>query len=326
VVVLKYDKETGRVSLGVKQKTPDPWTHVDTRYPVGTRVTGKVVSLTDYGAFVELEPGIEGLVHISEMSWGHEVKHPSKIVSVGDQVTAVILSVDKRGRKISLGMKQVEPNPWEQAERKYPAGTRISGKIRSITDFGAFVGLEEGIDGLIHISDISWTRHVKHPSEVFKKGQDVEAVVLKVDREKERISLGYKQLSRDPWDQEIPQKFQVGSVARGKVVKITDFGVFVELGEDIEGLIHLSESGADGPAKLEEIFHPGDEVTAKVIRLDTAERKIALSVREHKRDQDKAALDEFHQSQSDQAFDNTLASRMTKKKNRKDEEGEGSPS
>jgi small subunit ribosomal protein S1 len=320
VMVLKYDQSTGRVSLGLKQKSPDPWSHVDTKYPVGTRVNGKVVSLTDYGAFVELEPGIEGLVHVSEMSWGHEVKHPSKVVSVGDQVGAVILSVDKKGRKISLGMKQVEPNPWEQAERKYPPGTRITGKIRSVTDFGAFVGLEEGIDGLIHISDISWTRHIKHPSEVFKKSQQVEAVVLKVDREKERISLGYKQLSHDPWDQEIPQKFHVGNMAAGKVVKITDFGLFVELGEDVEGLIHLSETGIEAQSKLEDVFHIGDEVTAKVIRLDTTERKIALSIREHKKDQDKAALDEFHRSQSDQTFDATLASKVkvTKKKSKKE--------
>jgi len=321
VMVLKYDRETGRVSLGAKQKTPDPWTHVDTKYPVGTRVMGKVVSLTDYGAFVELEPGIEGLVHISEMTWGHEVKHPSKVVSVGDQVGAVILSVDKKGRKISLGMKQVEPNPWEQAEKRYAPGTRITGKIRSVTDFGAFVGLEEGIDGLIHISDISWTRHVKHPSEVFKKGQQIDAVVLKVDKEKERISLGFKQVTRDPWEQEIPQKFHVGTVVKGKVVKITDFGFFVELGEDIEGLIHLSESGADPQTKIETLFKVGDEVTAKVIRLDTTERKIALSIKEQKKDQEKVVLDDFYKTQekSNQTFDDTLASRLTKKKTKKEE-------
>src|SRR5579863_276574 len=321
VMVLKYDRETGRVSLGAKQKTPDPWTHVDTKYPVGTRVMGKVVSLTDYGAFVELEPGIEGLVHISEMTWGHEVKHPSKVVSVGDQVGAVILSVDKKGRKISLGMKQVEPNPWEQAEKRYAPGTRITGKIRSVTDFGAFVGLEEGIDGLIHISDISWTRHVKHPSEVFKKGQQIDAVVLKVDKEKERISLGFKQVTRDPWEQEIPQKFHVGTEVKGKVVKITDFGFFVELGEDIEGLIHLSESGADPQTKIETLFKVGDEVTAKVIRLDTTERKIALSIKEQKKDQEKVVLDDFYKTQekSNQTFDDTLASRLTKKKTKKEE-------
>lgn len=329
VVILKYDKESGRVSLGSKQKSPDPWSHVDSKYPVGTRVIGKVVSLADYGAFVELEPGIEGLVHISEMTWGHELKHPSKLVAVGDQVGAVILSVDKRGRKISLGMKQLEPNPWEQAERKYPPGSRINGKIRSITDFGAFVGLDEGVDGLIHISDISWTRHVKHPSEVFKKGQQIEAVILKVDKEKERISLGFKQLSQDPWEQNIPQKFQVGSVVSGKIVKITDFGLFMELEQEVEGLVHVSETGVDSQTKVETVFHVGDEVTGKVVRLDTNDRKIALSIREYKRGIEKADLDEFHHSQreAEQAFDQSLASKMNKlediKKSNPEEEGEG---
>ncbi|HET8579993.1 MAG TPA: 30S ribosomal protein S1, partial [Nitrospiraceae bacterium] len=199
VIVLKYDRETGRISLGLKQKTTDPWTNVAARYPVNSRVRGKVVSLTDYGAFVELEPGIEGLVHVSEMSWTHEVRHPSRVVSVGDQVEAAVLNVDPASRKISLGMKQTAPNPWDMVETKYPSGTRIEGKVKSLTDFGAFIGLDEGIDGLIHISDMSWTKHIKHPSELFKKGQKVEAVVLRIDKEKERLSLGYKQLTRDPW-------------------------------------------------------------------------------------------------------------------------------
>ncbi|MBI3804739.1 MAG: 30S ribosomal protein S1 [Nitrospirae bacterium] len=324
VVVLKYDKETGRVSLGYKQKMPDPWTHVDEKYSVGTRVNGKVVSLTDYGAFVELEPGVEGLVHISEMSWAHEAKHPSKIVSVGDRVNAVILNVDRKGRKISLGMKQVEPNPWDRAEQRYTSGTRITGKVRSITDFGIFVGLEEGIDGLIHISDISWTRHVKHPSEVFKKGQQIEAVVLKVDREKERISLGFKQLSSDPWETEIPQKYRVGTGVRGKVTKITDFGVFVELEENVEGLIHISESGVEAPARVEDVYHIGNEVDAKIIRIDSAERKIALSVREHRRETDKEALDQYHSSQGklDQSL-GAVASKITRR-TKKGEEGKES--
>ncbi len=324
VVVLKYDKETGRVSLGYKQKMPDPWTHVEEKYPTGTRITGKVVSLTDYGAFVELEPGVEGLVHISEMSWAHEAKHPSKIVSVSDRVNAVILNVDRKGRKISLGMKQVEPNPWNVVEQRYPPGAKITGKVRSITDFGVFVGLEEGIDGLIHISDISWTRHVKHPSEVFKKGQPIEAVVLKVDREKERISLGFKQLTSDPWETDIPQKYRVGSGVRGKVTKITDFGVFVELEENVEGLIHISESGVEAPARVEDVFHIGNEVEAKIIRIDTAERKIALSVREHRRDTDKEAVDRFHHTQGklDQSI-GAVASKITRRQ-KKDEEGKES--
>ncbi|MFQ5949880.1 MAG: S1 RNA-binding domain-containing protein, partial [Nitrospiria bacterium] len=315
VMVLKHEKETGRVSLGYKQKVPDPWSSVETKYPTGTKLTGKVVSLTDYGAFVELEPGIEGLVHISEMSWLHEVKHPSKIISVGDQVNAVILRVDRKGRKISLGMKQVEPNPWGIVEERYTAGTRIKGKVRSITDFGLFVGLDEGIDGLIHISDISWTRHVRHPSEVFKKGQEIEAVVLKVDREKERISLGYKQLTQDPWEKEIPGKYKAGIPVKGKVTKITDFGIFLELDEHVEGLVHISEVGVEPPARVEDAYHIGDEVEAKVVRVDLGERKIALSIQAFKRDSEKKALETFHSTQGklDQSL-GTVASKITTKK------------
>lgn len=313
VVVLKYDKTSGRVSLGTKQKTPDPWGDVESKYSPQTKVLGKVVSLTDYGAFVELEPGIEGLVHISEMSWAHEVKHPSRLVSVGDEVGAVILSVDRKARKISLGMKQIEPNPWDLVERQYPSGTVIKAKeIRSITDFGVFVGLEEGIDGLIHISDISWTRHVKHPSEIFKKGQEIDAVVLKVDRDKERISLGYKQLSSDPWEDDIPKRFRKGSIVEGKVTKITDFGVFLELDEGVEGLVHISETGVEPPNRLEDVFHIGNEVKTKVARIDLGERKIALTIKGLTRDSDKSALDTFHQSQGDldQSLGAMIASKM----------------
>jgi small subunit ribosomal protein S1 len=238
-----------------------------------------VVSIADYGAFVELEPGIEGLVHISEMSWSHDLKHPSKLVSVGNFVDAVVLNVDKKGRKISLGMKQIEHNPWEMVEKKYTVGTKIEGKVKSMTDFGVFVGLEEGIDGLIHISDISWTRRINHPSELFKKGQSIEAVVLKIDREKERISLGYKQLTPDPWEQEIGERYKVGQQVQGKVARVTDFGVFVELEDGVEGLIHVSEMELEPSAKMEDLFKVGDEVTSKITRVDTAERKIALSVR-----------------------------------------------
>lgn len=283
VIILKYDREANRVSLGLKQKTPDPWNQVEGKYPVGSRVKGKVVSITDYGAFVELEPGVEGLVHISEMSWSHDIKHPSKLVSVGSLVDVVVLNVDRKGRKISLGMKQTEQNPWDLVERKYSVGTKVEGKIKSITDFGVFVGLEEGIDGLIHISDLSWTKRISHPSEVFKKGQTLSAVVLKVDREKERISLGYKQTTQDPWESEIPEKFKVGDTVQGKVVKVTDFGVFVELEDGVEGLVHVSEMDLESSAKVEDAFKVGDELVAKITKVDPVERKIALSIRKQTR-------------------------------------------
>ena len=297
VSVLKYDRETGRISLGLKQKSADPWTGVASKYAIGTRVRGRVVSLTDYGAFIELEPGVEGLVHVSVMSWTHEVRHPSRVVSIGDQVEAAVLNVDPASRKISLGMKQTAPNPWDMVEGKYAIGTRIEGKVKSLTDFGAFVGLEEGIDGLIHISDMSWTKHIKHPSELFKKGQKVEAVVLRIDKEKERLSLGYKQLKNDPWDDEIPNRYAVGDVAVGKVSKVADFGIFVELDGGVEGLIHISEAGLDPQAKLEEKFKLQDEVTAKIIKVDREERKIALSLRDHQMDSDRQKVDEYHATQ-----------------------------
>jgi len=288
VVILKYDRETGRVSLGLKQKTPDPWTKVEQKFPVSTRIKGKVVSITDYGAFVELEPGIEGLVHISEMSWSHEVRHPSKLVSVGDVVEVVVLMVDKDNRKISLGMKQVTPNPWYAVESKYPIGSRITGKIKGLTDFGAFVGLEEGIDGLIHISDMSWTKRLTHPSELFKKGQSVEAVVLKVDKEKERLSLGYKQLQTDPWETGIADKYRVGDVVKCKVVKVTDFGVFVELEDGVEGLIHVSETGIDPDSRIGDAMQINDVIRAQIIKMDITERKIALSIKAYKSEQERA--------------------------------------
>jgi small subunit ribosomal protein S1 len=297
VTVLKYDRETGRISLGLKQKSADPWTNVAGKYPIGTRVRGRVVSLTDYGAFVELEPGVEGLVHVSEMSWTHEVRHPSRVVAVGDQVEAAVLNVDPASRKISLGMKQTAPNPWDMIEGKYPIGSRIEGKVKSLTDFGAFVGLEEGIDGLIHISDMSWTKHIKHPSELFKKGQKVEAVVLRIDKEKERLSLGYKQLARDPWDEAIPARYHLGDSVTGKVTKIADFGIFIELEGGVEGLIHVSESGLESSAKLEEKFKLQDDVTAKIIKVDREERKIALSLRDHQLDWERKQVDDYHSTQ-----------------------------
>jgi small subunit ribosomal protein S1 len=320
VSVLKYDRETGRISLGLKQKSADPWTNVAGKYPIGTRVRGKVVSLTDYGAFVELEPGVEGLVHVSEMSWTHEVRHPSRVVAIGDQVEAAVLNVDPASRKISLGMKQTAPNPWDMVEGKYPIGTRIEGKVKSLTDFGAFIGLDEGIDGLIHISDMSWTKHIKHPSELFKKGQKVEAVVLRIDKEKERLSLGYKQLSRDPWDDEIPGRYRVGDSTSGKVSKVADFGIFVELEGGVEGLIHISEAGLDQSAKLEEKFKLQEEITAKIIKVDREERKIALSLRDHQLDSERRHVDEYHAAQG--APDQSLgrAAKQNRKRGASDDE------
>jgi len=320
VTVLKYDRETGRISLGLKQKSADPWTNVAGKYPIGSRVRGRVVSLTDYGAFVELEPGVEGLVHVSEMSWTHEVRHPSRVVAVGDQVEAAVLNVDPASRKISLGMKQTAPNPWDMIEGKYPIGTRIEGKVKSLTDFGAFIGLEEGIDGLIHISDMSWTKHIKHPSELFKKGQKVEAIVLRIDKEKERLSLGYKQLTRDPWDEAIPAKYHVGDSVTGKVSKVADFGIFIELDGGVEGLIHVSESGLEPPAKLEEKFKLQDDVTAKIIKVDREERKIALSLRDHQLDWERKQVDDYHSAQG--ALDQSLgrAAKQSRKRSQSEDQ------
>jgi small subunit ribosomal protein S1 len=297
VLVLKYDRETGRISLGVKQKSADPWTKVEEKYPARSRVQGKVVSLTDYGAFVELEPGVEGLVHVSEMSWTHEVRHPSKVVSIGEAIEAQVLHVDQHSRKISLGMKQIAPNPWDIIEEKYPEGTQIEGKVKSVTDFGAFVGLDEGVDGLIHISDMSWIKHIKHPSELFKKGQSVNAVILKIDKDKERLSLGYKQLTSDPWVNDIPLRYHVGEHATGHVSKVADFGVFVELEGGVEGLIHVSEIGPEMQDGLEDKFAVGQEVVAKIVKVDCEDRKIALSLWEHEKDVEQSEVEQFNSSQ-----------------------------
>jgi len=280
VVVLKFDRERERVSLGYKQKTENPWNKAEEKYPVSSRVKGKVVSLTDYGAFVELEEGVEGLVHVSEMSWTQKVRNPAKIVSVGDIIEAVVLNLDVSNKRISLGMKQVESNPWDLVEQTYPVGSRIKGVVRNLTDFGAFIGLEEGIDGLVHISDMSWTRRIKHPSEILKKGDEVEAVVLHVDKRKERLSLGLKQLTDDPWIG-IHDKFPVGAVVTGRVVKITDFGVFVALENGIEGLIHITEVSLDPSVKIEDVLSINSEVKAVVSKIDQEERKIGLSIKKY---------------------------------------------
>ncbi|MEK6713444.1 MAG: 30S ribosomal protein S1 [Nitrospirota bacterium] len=298
VKVLKYDPETGRISLGYKQRTLDPWLTVEERYSVGSKVQGKIVSLTDYGAFVLIEDGVEGLIHVSDMSWAGDVKHPSKVVSAGDMVNAVVLNIDKQNKKISLGLKQTETNPWNLVEGKYAPGTIVEGKVRNLTEFGAFVGLEDGIDGLIHISDMSWLKHIKHPSEVLKKGQKVQAVVVKVDKEKQRISLSLKQATQDPWLKEIPEKFAVGSAVNCKIVKMADFGIFVELSEGVEGLIHVSESGVEPPVRAEDVMKIGDEVWARVTKIDTVDKKIALSIKEYKKDLDRAEISEYMENQA----------------------------
>ncbi len=278
VKVLSFDRENQRVSLGIKQLKPDPWDEAAEKYPVGTKITGRVVNLKDYGAFVEVEPGIEGLIHVSEMSWTRKVRHPSQVLSVGDTVNAVVLDIDLSKKRISLGMKQVEPNPWDAIEEKYPVGTIIEGKIKSITDFGIFVGIDEGIDGLVHISDISWTKRIKHPSEIYKKGQEVQAIVLNIDKENERFSLGIKQLTSDPWD-EIPYKYQPGVKVTGTVTSVTDFGIFLQLEEGVEGLVHVSEVPSDGQKDPMAGFKVNDVVEAKVINVSREEKKIGLSLK-----------------------------------------------
>jgi small subunit ribosomal protein S1 len=297
VKVLKFDAEAERVSLGLKQIQPDPWIDAGMRYPLGMRIRGKVVSLTDYGAFIELEPGIEGLVHVSEMSWTKRVKHPSKVVTIGDEVEAVVLDVDERDRKISLGMKQIEENPWTVIEERYPVGTRVSGQVRNITNFGIFVGLEEGIDGLVHVSDISWTDQVKHPSDRFEKGDEVEAIVLKIDKENEKFSLGVKQLEANPWD-DILKKYTVGSQITGPVTSVTDFGVFVKLEDGIDGLVYSSELAAERIETPSEHFKDGQEVTALVVKVDAGEQKISLSIRAVNDKAERAALKEVAAQQT----------------------------
>lgn len=292
VKILNLDLERERVSLGMKQLTEDPWTRAAEKYPVGSRVTGKVVSLTNYGAFVELEEGIEGLIHVSEMSWTRKISHPSKVVSVGDEVEAMVLDIKPENRRISLGMKQVEPNPWDVIGDKYPRDTIIEGKIKNITDFGLFIGIDEGIDGLVHISDISWTKRIKHPSELYKKGDVVQAKVLDIEKENERFSLGIKQLQPDPWDT-VAERYDVGTEITGTVTNITDFGIFVELEEGIEGLVHVSEISREKVKSPSERFNVGDVITAKVMNINTDERRIGLSIKRLDMDDDQAILSDY---------------------------------
>ncbi|PKN59879.1 MAG: 30S ribosomal protein S1, partial [Deltaproteobacteria bacterium HGW-Deltaproteobacteria-11] len=279
VKVLSFDREKERVALGLKQLMENPWDTIESRYPVGAIVAGKVVNVTDYGVFVELESGVEGLIHISEMFWTREMKHPSKVLSVDDRVNVMVLEVNAASKRISLGLKQTTQNPWETLKNKYPEGTIIKGVIRNITNFGIFVGVEDGIDGLIHMSDISWRHRVKHPSELFKKGQEIEAMVLNIDVESEKFSLGVKQIEKNPWDG-LDQKYAVGTVASGKVTNLTDFGIFIELEEGIEGLVHISEISQKRVKASSDLFAVGDSVSAVVKNVDLKNRKIRLSIKE----------------------------------------------
>ena len=307
-IVLKFDREKQKVALGLKQKTEDPWLQAAEKYPVGTRVAGTVTSLTDYGAFVELEPGVEGLIHVSEMSWTQKIKHPSKLLNVGDKAEAEVLNVDPKAKRISLGMRQVQSNPWDTIGDRYPVGSTIEGKVRTVTDFGVFVGIEEGIDGLVHISDLSWTKHVKHPSEVLKKGQTTKAVVLSIDGRRQRISLGLKQLAPDPWESVIPERYKIGQDEQVTVAKKTEFGFFVSLEHDIDGLIPVSEVPRDA-GEIKE----GDTVTARVLKVDRNDRKVSLSIKAHVRGRDKESLKDFMKQQ--EKLDTSIGTLMKEREN-----------
>lgn len=298
VMVISVDRDTEKVSLGLKQKTLDPWESVEEKYPTGSTVTGKVVGIVNYGAFLELEEGVEGLIHISEMSWTRRNIAPSKVVAKDDVIDAVVLDIDKNNQKLSLGLKQLHPNPWELLETKYPVGTKLTGRVRNLTNFGAFVEIEEGIDGLIHISDLSWLKRIVDPREVLKEGDEVEVMVLSIDPAQQKISLGLKQIEPDPW-MEVPNKYKIGSVVRGKVVNITSFGVFAQLEDDIEGLIHISELAEQRIEKPEDIVSVGQELDLKVIHLDPTERRIGLSLKAAQAEQDRATITQYEQEQQE---------------------------
>jgi len=279
VKILSIDREKEKVALGLKQKSASPWHNIEARYPIGSKVKGEVVNITPYGAFVKIEEGIEGLVHVSEMSWTKRINHPSEVVNVSEPVEVVVLAIDKAKQEISLGMKQTEVNPWTLVKEKYPPGTNVEGTVQNLANYGAFIEIEEGIDGLLHVTDMSWTQKVGHPSEVLQKGQKVKCVVLSVDQEKKRVALGLKQLDEDPWERKIPEKYVAGAIVRGKVTKVTNFGVFVELEPGLEGLLHVSELADHKVDNPEEILKQGQETEVKVLRVDTDERKIGLSLK-----------------------------------------------
>jgi len=296
VKVLHFDREKEKVSLGLKQAMPDPWNSVLERYVVGARVKGRVVNVTDYGVFVELEEGVEGLVHISELTWSKKMKHPSKVVHIGDTVEVMVLDCDPVKRRISLGMKQIEPNPWTLIEKKYSVGTKVVGKVKTVTDFGIFIGFEEGVDGLVHVSEMSWTKKIKHPGEFYKKGQEVEAVVINIDRKNERFSLGIKQLTPDPW-KEVARRYRKGDVVNGKITNVTDFGAFVELEEGIEGLVHVSEISREKVEKPSDVLKTGDKISATVLHIDPNERRIGLSIKALKERVEKAEIEKYFSNQ-----------------------------
>jgi small subunit ribosomal protein S1 len=278
VMIIEVNREKERVSLGLKQTTKNPWDEIEQKFPVGVKVHGKVVNLVPYGAFIEIEPGVEGLVHITEMSWTKRITKPSELLKVGQELDAVVLGIQKEDQKISLGLRQLEPNPWDMARHNYPIGARVRGKVRNMTTYGAFIELEEGIDGMVHVSDLSWTRKVNHPTEILKKGDEVEAIVLDVDASQQRISLGVKQLAVDPWT-DIDAFFKIGDVVTGTVSKITSFGAFVELKDGIDGLVHISQISEERIEKVKDVLKPGQEITARVIKIDREERRLGLSVK-----------------------------------------------
>jgi len=279
VKILDIDAVKDKVSLGLKQKTENPWTNVEERYPIGSKIKGQVVNIMSYGAFIKLETGIEGLVHISEMSWTRRINHPSDVVAIGDSVEAVVLNINKEKEEISLSIKQVEQNPWTNIEEKYPPGVTIKGKVRNLTNYGAFIEIDEGIDGLLHISDMSWSKKVAHPSEIIKKGEMIEVKILSVDKDKKRVSLGIKQLTDDPWKKEIPEKYHVGDIVKGKVTKMTDFGAFIDLSNGLEGLLHISEVSKEKIKKLENFISIGQELDVKIVKIEPEARKIGLSLK-----------------------------------------------
>lgn len=308
VAILKFDEEKERVSLGMKQLTEDPWITVNERYPVGGSVKGKVTNITDYGAFVELEEGVEGLVHVSEMSWTKKVRNPSKIYEEGEELEAVILGIDSEQQRINLGVKQLQPNPWETLHEKHPIGSTVKGKVRSVMDFGIFIGVEDGIDGLVHVSDFSWTKKIKDPQEIqelFKKGDDVEAIVLDIDVDNERLSLGIKQLESDPWET-IAQRYPVGSRVKGEITSVAEFGVFVKVEEGIEGLIHNSQLELQKDQDPSEVYNVGDTIECGVINIDREERRISLSIRAIKKQDEKEAMAEFSEESSPVTFGDLL--------------------
>jgi small subunit ribosomal protein S1 len=297
VKILKYDQESDRVSLGIKQLRPDPWATVTERYPIGSKTIGKVVSITDYGVFIELEEGVEGLIHISEMTWSKKPRHPSKLVAVGEEVEVMVLNIETETKRISLGMKQLNPNPWDLVSENYPVGSIIEGKIKNITDFGIFIGIEEGIDGLIHVSDLSWTERIKHPTEKYAKGDTIQAVVLKIDRENERFSLGIKQLEPDPWQAAL-NNYPAGAIVEGKITNVTDFGIFVQLEEGVEGLVHVSEISKEKITTPVGMYNVGDNLQVKVINVSSKDRKIGLSIKALDEDSGEDSVKDYKKKQA----------------------------